>query len=571
MLIYRCEKDNIETKTSICPVCGGRTEIVKSEIYWCDKCNVPVYADTCGKCHEKCRKLTSDIRPVFPEERLLIEIVLGEPLKFLKDSVWNSGNRYYVNGRRILFSAKMMQNMDPEDIRVQIEKHKDQNTYRYFDIYRERFIEANRERYEAITEEAFDYVRKTTKDVRTEEMFISFSGGKDSTVTADVVMRALSNPRILHIFGDTTLEFPDTYEYVERYKKEHPATPVVSSRNRDKDFDELCEVVGPPSRVMRWCCTVFKTGSIQRKISSLFMNQNRIMTFYGIRRSESTSRSKYDRQSKSPKITKQITVSPVIDWMDFDIWLYLLTTGIDFNDAYRKGYARVGCWCCPNNSVWSEMLSRIYMPQQYQKFHSMLVKFAAGIGKPDPEDYVSEGGWKARQGGNGVAYAANTVVSFAPCALEENSFNYKLRKPISEQLYELFKPFGTLNFDLGNKRLGEVYVLGSDGQPALKLQGRIGSDELRVTIINKHIAGAKSLIVAEEKVKCQLTKYQMCMACRACESVCRFGAITVTDTDHGVDYRINESKCKKCCECVGHYDSGCYMKKVLTVRKDHQI
>lgn len=571
MLIYRCEKDNIETKTSICPVCGDRTEIIKSEIYWCDKCSVPVYADTCGICHEKCKKLTSDIRPVFPEERLLIEIVLGEPLKFIKDSVWNSGSRYYVNGRRISFSAKMMRDMDPEKIRDQIEKYKDQNTYKYFDIYRERFIKANRERYEAITEEAFDYIRKTTKDVRAEEMFISFSGGKDSTVTADVVMRALSNPRILHIFGDTTLEFPDTYEYVERYKKEHPGTPVVSSRNKDKNFDELCEVVGPPSRVMRWCCTVFKTGSIQRKISSLFMNQNRIMTFYGIRRSESTSRSKYERQSKSPKITKQITVSPVIDWMDFDIWLYLLTTGIDFNDAYRKGYARVGCWCCPNNSVWSEMLSRIYMPEQYKKFHGMLVKFATDIGKPDPEDYVNEGGWKARQGGNGVAYAANTVVSFAPCALEENSFNYKLRKPISEQLYELFKPFGTLNFDLGNKRLGEVYVLEDGGQPALKLQGRIGADELRVTIINKHIVGAKSLAAAEEKVKCQLTKYQMCMACRACESVCRFGAITVTDTEHGVDYRINENKCKKCCECVGHYDSGCYMKKVLTVRKDHQI
>lgn len=566
MLIYKCEKDNIETKTSICPVCGGRTEIVKSEIYWCDKCSVPVYSDTCRICHEKCQKLTSDIRPVFPEERLLIEIVLGKPLEFLKESVWNSGNRYYVNGKRISFSAKMMQNMDPDDIRAQLKKYRDKNTYRYFDMYRDRFINANRERYESITEEAFDYIRKTTKDIKAEEMFISFSGGKDSTVTADVVMRALSNPKILHIFGDTTLEFPDTYEYVNRYKRLHSGTPVVSSRNRDKNFDELCDVVGPPSRVMRWCCTVFKTGSIQRKISSLFMNQNRIMTFYGIRRSESTSRSKYDRLSKSPKITKQITVSPVIDWMDFDIWLYILTTGIDFNDAYRKGYARVGCWCCPNNSVWSEMLSRVYMPEQYEKFHGMLVKFATDIGKPDPEDYVNEGGWKARQGGNGVAYAANTVVSFAPCALEENSFNYKLRKPISEQLYELFKPFGTLNYDLGNKRLGEVYVIGNDGQPSLKLQGRIGSDELRVTIVNKHIAGAKSLNVAEEKVKCQLTKYQMCISCRACESVCRFGAITVADTDHGVDYRINENRCVRCCECVGHYDSGCYMKKVLTVK-----
>ncbi len=27
--------------------------------------------------------------------------------------------------------------------------------------------------------------------------------------------------------------------------------------------------------------------------------------------------------------------SPIIDWFDYDIWLYLMTTGIDFNSAYR--------------------------------------------------------------------------------------------------------------------------------------------------------------------------------------------------------------------------------------------
>jgi phosphoadenosine phosphosulfate reductase len=568
MLIYKCVYDNIETNSSVCPVCGRRTEIVKSEIYWCDKCNIPVYEENCGNCNEKCRKLTTDIRPVFPEERLLIEIILGEPLKYVKESVWNgTGNHYFVNGKRIDFSIKNLKHVDADEVRESLLKYSADNTYKYFDMYCERFVNANIKRYQAITEEAFDYIRHTVNGAAPQEMFISFSGGKDSTVTADVVMRALSDPHILHIFGDTTLEFPDTYEYVMRYKEKHHETPVVSSRNNDKDFGELCELVGPPSRVMRWCCTIFKTGAIQRKISSLFRNQNRIITFYGIRRSESTSRSKYDRESSSPKITKQITVSPVIDWMDFDIWLYILTTGIDFNDAYRKGYARVGCWCCPNNSAWSEMLSRIYMPEQYKLFHEMLVEFAKKVGKPDPEDYVAEGGWKARQGGNGVSYASNAVVSFTPCALEENSFNYKLVKPVSEQLYELFKPFGAINYDLGNKRLGEVYIIGQSGKPVLRLQGRIGSKELKITILDHHIAGARSLKTAEEKVKCQITKYQMCMACRACESICRYNAITVTDKDGAVDYRINESKCRKCCECVGHYDSGCYMKKVLATKQ----
>lgn len=90
---------------------------------------------------------------------------------------------------------------------------------------------------------------------------------------------------------------------------------------------------------------------------------------------------------------------------------------------------------------------------------------------------MDEGKWKARQGGNGVEYAKKTAVELSHCALEENAFNYQLQRPITEELYELFKPFGYLNFQLGNKRLGEVYVLRKNGKIVLKLQGRIGSNK----------------------------------------------------------------------------------------------
>ena len=523
MLKYVCRNDNIKTKSSTCPVCGERTELEKSDIYWCDNCKVPLFQIECECCSGKGTRITTDIRPVFPEERLLLEILLDKiPGTYEKDSVWNcSGNKYLINGKRIKFSVKELKNKDVDDIRSKYEEASKNISYEYFEQYADKFVQANRSRYEFIVREAVDYIKNSTKDYTAKDMFVSFSGGKDSTVTSDIVMRALSEPKILHIFGDTTLEFPETMRYVDRFKKEHPQTPVLSSRNKDKDFEELCKLVGPPSRVMRWCCTIFKTGAIQRKIKTLFRNKNKIITFYGIRRSESASRSKYERETEGSKITKQITISPIIDWMDFDVWLYMLTTKIDFNYAYRLGYARVGCWCCPNNSGWSEFLSKIHMPQQSERFRQMLIDFAKQIGKPDPEVYVDDGKWKARQGGNGVDYAKKTAVSFEPCALEENAFNYELQRPISEQLYELFKPFGYLNFEFGNKRLGEVYVTRKDGRLVLKLQGRIGSTTLKVTIIDYKIDGAASVKAAEDKVKCQITKYQMCMGCRACESICK--------------------------------------------------
>ena len=38
------------------------------------------------------------------------------------------------------------------------------------------------------------------------DMFVSFSGGKDSTVIADLVTRALSNPQIMHILHKENAE-----------------------------------------------------------------------------------------------------------------------------------------------------------------------------------------------------------------------------------------------------------------------------------------------------------------------------------------------------------------------------
>ena len=181
--------------------------------------------------------------------------------------------------------------------------------------------------------------------------------------------------------------------------------------------------------------------------------------------------------------------------------------------------------------------------------------------------YIDSGNWKARQGGNGVEFAKRSIIEFTPCAAEENSFNYELQRPISESFYELFLPFGVLDFEMGNPRLGEVYVINGKGELALKLQGRIGKTNLKVTIYKNNIAGAKNLKGAEEKIKCQLTKYQMCMGCLACEGICRQDAITIRENAGEIYYGISDERCVHCGECVGHFIAGCYMRKVLAIKR----
>lgn len=579
---YICPNcDGLACDTSICPVCGNRTLLVSHSVFWSEKYNSPIL-DLTYSDDKNIRRIASDLRPVFPQERLLIEVILGSPMKYAENSVWSSGgNAYFVDGKRIKISyTDFLKTHSIEELRKTMNEFEEQNRPYVNNFLQseaiQNFISLNRERLQSITSESLNYIKAMVGSRSLDEIFISFSGGKDSTVTSDLVLRALGTPSVLHFYGDTTLEYPDSAAYITRFKKAHPRTPLLISKNNEQNFLSMCEVIGPPSRVMRWCCTVFKTGAISKKIESVFKDKKQIISFQGIRRNESKSRSKYERETQSPKIAKQIAASPIIDWFDIDIWLYILSNRIDFNDAYKKGFTRVGCWCCPNNSNWSEFLSDIYMENESKEFKNFLYGFSKQIGKKDWKEYVDTGKWKARQGGNGVASSSNIVVSYEPCALEENTYNFELNRPISDRLYEFFKPFGNLDFRMGRQRLNEVYVLDrKTNNPILRITGKKGTYNLKISVVGKHPA-FKSERLVESYLRAQITKFQSCLACSGCQGACKYGAITLINSDKNnlnrdnITYRIDEKKCVGCLHCVSHFDSGCLMYKVLKVQKNQK-
>lgn len=421
-----CKNCSLETNDTSCPVCGAATEEdIPAEIFWCETCAVPVVntlsatdKGVCPLCGGKTKYLTVDLRPVFPEEKLLLAALLDKnSLDFFMDrSVWATGSRYYVNGKTLNVPIKRFAETNADDISAKISGADNLIKYERFNKDIQTFVKANRHRLAMLKDEATSFVQLASEKFTDERILISFSGGKDSTVTADIVSRALSNPSLVHVFGNTTLEFPTTLDYVNRYRKTHPLAVFQTALNGDQNFFEVCKDIGPPSRMMRWCCSMFKTGPISRIINSLYRDQQ-ILTFYGIRKSESLARSKYNRMENDPesiKIRQQTVASPIFFWKDADIWLYIFAEGIDFNSAYRLGYDRVGCWCCPNNNLRAQFLSRIYMPDESEKWHAFLIDFAKKIGKPDPEVYVDKGKWKARQGGNGLASASDVKLRFTP-------------------------------------------------------------------------------------------------------------------------------------------------------------
>lgn len=571
-----CKICNIETNQSNCPICNSDTiDDVPIEIYWCNNCKTPIITeanqidkDLCHICGRKREYLSTDIRPVFPEERLLFELLIGEkPNRFIESSVWVSSNRYYVDGKRFVLSNKTFNNFDPEIIRIKLEENYKNNSYEHFNKHMKIFIESNKYRCSYLVDEAHEFIKETASKYEEEKIVISFSGGKDSTVVADLVINALGNPYLVHIFGDTTLEFPTTLEYAKRYREDNSRAIFQIARNDEQNFMSVCEDIGPPARMMRWCCSMFKTGPITRVINNLYRDQ-KILTYYGIRKSESVSRSKYNRiedDSESLKIQNQVVASPIFFWKDVDIWLYILTRKIDFNDAYRYGYDRVGCWCCPNNNIRAQFLSNVFMPDRSKQWRDFLVGFAKKLGKPDAEVYVDTGNWKARQGGNGLISASDVKIKFTNCTAEEHANIYRIKQEVNEEFLGLFVPFGRIAPELGQKLLNETIILEPKSNvPIISIQpfGQEGYD-YAVKIKTMNVADHEDL---QRKIGYQVRKYNACRKCLKCESICKSGAISIA----GDKYYINPEKCIQCKMCVNqkYLTGGCMMDKYLRTKDE---
>lgn len=569
-----CRKCNMETNEKVCPVCGTETvDDLPTQVYWCKECQAPIIYNTnaadkgvCPICGKKTRYMAQDLRPVFPEERLLLAVLLDcDPDEFMQKHVWSQNSRYYVGDKSFALSTTLFQTADTDTIGRKVKELVNHIDYEPFNSEIAKFVRANQHRLSYLKDEAVAFVQDAAKKYKPENIVISFSGGKDSTVTADVVTKALSNPSLVHIFGNTTLEFPATIEYANRYRNNHPLAIFQTAKNDEQVFYDVCEDIGPPARMMRWCCSMFKTGPITRVINSLYRSQQ-ILTFYGIRKSESVARSKYNRiedDSESVKIQQQTVASPIFFWKDIDIWLYLLAEDVDFNDAYRLGYDRVGCWCCPNNNQRAQFLSRIYMPEESKHWREFLLSFARKIGKPDPENYIDGGYWKARQGGNGLASAGDVKIRFTNCTTEDHAKIYKLVRPYDDELVGMFVPFGIIAPELGKKLLRETIILDPRTKvPILSIQpfNQDGYD-YAVKVRTMNVANHDDL---QRMVGYQIRKFNACRKCLKCESICRAGAISIA----GGTYYIDQGKCVHCKMCMNAkiLDGGCTMDKYLRTK-----
>lgn len=542
-------------------------------VYWCPSCEVPIIESLiCPRCNTRCKTVNQNgiCNPVFLQEKKLLSAILSADLT--SKNVWYLGSsQYLVDGERTKIPYvefyKAKKHLEIADALRADLNSKDEI------MHLGEFIEANTRYLNELVYEAEEYVIRLTESLSTNNNLeyiptVSFSGGKDSTVVSRIVRDALQEESIIHFFGDTTLEFPATHNYVERvFRKDNPFTPMVPSRS-EKDFVALCNVFGPPSKFERWCCTIFKTGNLNTEYQNL---AGKSLSFLGIRRSESKERQNYERTQDHSKIGSQVNAMPIIDWADCDVWLYILKKGLAFNEAYRWGYKRVGCWCCPNNSDWSTMLTEIYYPDLSKKWKELLYAFAKKTNKSDIEDYVENGKWKSRRGASGLE-TKNVPIIDTPCNLSDRARNIIIKRRLTKDVLEFFKPFGELSIldkdDATYITITEKECLDDHGNryPRRKVCDLIIA--WGTTVVKVLPAKDTDVLLLINRLKCQLRKYQYCIRCSACDSLCPHGAINTLGSQR---YQIDAEKCvcnlNGCFRCIAKFYNGCITCQVLSGKK----
>jgi phosphoadenosine phosphosulfate reductase len=507
--------------------------------FWCDTCHVPLMGNTCQACGSESRDICSaTLVPVFtPELQYLKKQVPATLHPLLKEGeIWISpGNcTYYCQGIPIL---KLVAGNGKATILIDSDKIQPLNRSKKRVI--ETLQKANKSVVEYLQYEAEDFIRNTIASFKGKTVMVSFSGGKDSTVVSHLVMSALGRSDILHIFADTSIEFPDTYTYLNEFQRRHPLTPFIRSKSK-LDFFKTAKQIGPPSRILRWCCTTHKTNPLSGLINSMSPEKG-VLTFDGVRRAESNRRSNYPRISDKHKIAREILVSPIIKWSDFAVWLYILIHQLEFNRAYKFGFRRVGCLYCPFISTWSQNMIKYRYPSKGRKWERFLLGQAERMNHPNPENFADQG-WRARAGGRGLDHY-KTVLETTPCILSDSAVMYQLINGNIHSVHHFLRPLGPQSM-ISKDDYAQVFLIHDPKSNEILASVEVGYDDQAVRI-NYILKKWRRLF--QQRIEKQLKKLQVCIFCGACAATCKAKALEADG-----HFMVNPDKCVSCLSCIKH-------------------
>ena len=237
------------------------------------------------------------------------------------------------------------------------------------------------------------------------QVYVSFSGGKDSTVLLHIARELY--PCIDVVFCDTGLEYPEIRDFVKTINNvtwikpkitfkeviQKYGYPIISKEqsqfideyrntnseklkdiryngnkwNRGKISNKWRYIVDSPFKVSHKCCNVLKKNPFKK-----YEKDTGKKPIIGTMANESALRtSQFKKDGCNAFNTKRPVSKPMSFWTDSDVWEYIKTKEIKYSNIYDMGYCRTGCMFCMYGLHMDEEPNRFNImkethPKQYE-------------------------------------------------------------------------------------------------------------------------------------------------------------------------------------------------------------
>lgn len=324
------------------------------------------------------------MKPIFKEEKQFLESKLGVTLP---DNCWRNSSKVYLNadGKDLVvqFKAEMEEMHLVKNNIIEVQGNvvllKDKNnTKEVKNLTWNEEYQLRRETLESKLEESIQKTIEAMKKHPEHDWRVSVSGGKDSDLTLYVVKEACKRMDLdfdkvaqYDVFN-TTNDTAQTYLHI----KQTLGIPMDRIHTPKMGWYQWLKEVKNwfiPSVLVRNCCSTFKEG----KLKDVLDKNNSYLMFLGMRKYESTKRSKYDwylneameQQGIKLNIPKNwVRFLPIVEFKDEEVWLTILHLGLPYNKMYEWGYNRCGCLICPYASDYIDMITKERYPHLYQRW-----------------------------------------------------------------------------------------------------------------------------------------------------------------------------------------------------------
>ena len=451
--------------------------------------------------------------------------------------MWAEANNYYYRGRLVAKTKGGSLYTPPELVLIE-DPEPEGYPLRFVDI--PAMVDKNRQLMEQLVQETIKKLYNTFIEYqdKVDVFYVAFSGGKDSVVALDLVQRALPHNCFKVLFGDTGMEFPDTYETVEKIKQICAEEKIEFLQAKSKLKPEnTWQIFGPPAVTIRWCCSVHKTTPQIMQLREVLQKPDFTgMAFTGVRGDESLSRSEYDAISYGGKHSGQYSCHPILEWNTAELFLYIYENGLTFNNAYKKGNTRAGCLVCPMSQGKHDYMKYKNYPDDTDLFINKIITTSGkNFSKENYDRFVEQGYWRTRKSGR------------------ELSFGH------DKHVFEIVKGQNVITVQKKNeywkewaKTIGQVTSLG-DGEFSIAYEGKsyairtISTQEGGEQFTFPNIENSKSDIKFLSLFKSVIIKSVYCVNCGYCAAECKSGCI---DMANGVHI---SNQCKHCFSCHDIY------------------